>query len=240
MCQGFLYQFLAPVSNRQRTTRIAVRHRSDFSGLGSNQCDNLPAMVSPSTEDARFNWRTQAYAAFAALVFFAAISVFQADISLVLYLFLIAVLFVSGITLVVYAAISKKHRRRSLRQLTTVAIVSAVAVALFAFGLAHPVAIRTAVRWMIGSSAHKAQVLAQAPPQNGEFQHIDWDGWGMFAQDTTVYLVFDPIDALSAAARSHQPGEFNGIPCKVQRVSRLESHWYTVLFYTDETWGHCN
>jgi hypothetical protein len=196
-------------------------------------------MVSPSTEDARFNWRTQVYAAFAALVFFAAISVFQADISLLLYLFLFAVLFVSGIALVIYAAIRKSHRRRSLRQLTTVAILSAVAVALFAFGLAYPIAIRTAVRWTTGSSAYKARVLAQPPSQNGELQHINWDGWGMFAQDTTVYLVFDPTDALSAAARSRQPGKFNGIPCKVQRVSRLESHWYTVLFYTDETWGSC-
>jgi hypothetical protein len=53
------------------------------------------------------------------------------------------------------------------------------------------------------------------------------------------YLVFDPGDSLSAAAASHQPGKFNGIPCEVYRVRRLESHWYTVLFYTDEDW-RCN
>ncbi len=197
-------------------------------------------MGSLSTDEARFHWRTQAYAASAALVFFAALGIVQADISLLLYVIVIAVLFVSGIALVIYAAISKSHRRRSMRQLTTVAILSAVALALFAFGLAYPIAIRTAVRWTIGSGTYKARVLAQPPLRNGEFQHIEWDGWGMFAQDTSVYLVFDPTDALSAAARSHQPGKFSGIPCKVHLVNRLERYWYTVLFYTSETWDSCN
>jgi len=55
-----------------------------------------------------------------------------------------------------------------------------------------------------------------------------------------VFLVFDPTDSLSAAAKSHSPGKFKGIPCEVPLVRRLESHWYTVRFYTDEYWGRRN
>jgi hypothetical protein len=197
-------------------------------------------MVSCSTDEALFNWRRHSYAVLAALIFFAAIGLCQADISLLLYVFVIAVLFVSGIALVIYAAISKNHRRQSLRQLRTVAIFSAIALALFLFGSAYPIAIRSAARWLIWSRDYKIQVLAQPQLPNGEFKHIDWDGWGMFAQNTSVYLVFDPTDSLSGAARSHQPGKFNGIPCKVHLVSRLESNWYTVFYYTSQVWGDCN
>jgi hypothetical protein len=42
------------------------------------------------------------------------------------------------------------------------------------------------------------------------------------------------------AAISRQPGKFNGIPCEVQLVRRLESHWYTVQNYTDQYWDKCN
>jgi hypothetical protein len=30
---------------------------------------------------------------------------------------------------------------------------------------------------------------------------------------------------------------FNGIPCKVPLVGRLEGCWYAVIFCTDERWG---
>jgi len=53
-------------------------------------------------------------------------------------------------------------------------------------------------------------------------------------------LVFEAADALSVAAKSQQPGKFGGIPCEVYRVRRLESHWYTVQFYTNEFWGRRN
>jgi hypothetical protein len=48
--------------------------------------------------------------------------------------------------------------------------------------------------------------------------------------------VFDPTDSLTEAARSGQPGKYSGIPCEFFRVRRLESHWYTVQFYTDDDW----
>jgi hypothetical protein len=39
----------------------------------------------------------------------------------------------------------------------------------------------------------KRKVLAQPASANGEFRHVEWDGWGWAGQDTTVYLVFDPM-----------------------------------------------
>jgi len=63
---------------------------------------------------------------------------------------------------------------------------------------------------------------------------MGWLGWA--GQDTVVYVVFDPRDSLSQAAISHQPGKYDGIPCEVFLVRRLESHWYTVRFYTNSDW----
>lgn len=96
------------------------------------------------------------------------------------------------------------------------------------------------VRWLIGSRSYKAEVLAQPASASGELKHIVWDGWGWGGEDTTVYLVFDPTDSLSAASRGHSPGKFDGIPCKAPLVERMERNWYAVRFYTDELWGQRN
>ena len=101
-------------------------------------------------------------------------------------------------------------------------------------------AIRSATKWFMWSQSYKREVLAQSGGTARELKHIEWDGWGWAGMDTTMYLVFDPTDSLSEAASSHQSGKFNGIPCQVQRVRRLESSWYTVLLYTNEFWDRCN
>jgi hypothetical protein len=90
------------------------------------------------------------------------------------------------------------------------------------------------------SHNYKDTVLAQKSRANGEFRHVEWDGWGWGGQDTTVFLVFDPTDSLSSAASIHQPGKFDGIPCAVPEVNRLESQWYAVRFYTNQDWDRCN
>jgi hypothetical protein len=101
--------------------------------------------------------------------------------------------------------------------------------------------IRSATKWFMWSQRYKREVLAQSGGTAGELKHIEWDGWGFpGAGDTTVYLVYDPTDSLSAAAKSRQPGKFVGIPCAVPLVSRLEREWYAVRFYTDEWWGRRN
>jgi hypothetical protein len=99
--------------------------------------------------------------------------------------------------------------------------------------------IRWTLLWFYRSRELKAEVLAQPEPPQGELRSFDWDGWGMAGQDTEVYLVFDPTDRLSAAAKSGRPGKFPGIPCEVPQVYKLERHWYSVLYYTNEIWDYC-
>lgn len=101
-------------------------------------------------------------------------------------------------------------------------------------------AAKTTARWLLWSRDYKSKVLSQPSSSSGELKHIEWDGWGWAGQDTVVYLVFDPADSLSVAASIHQFGRFAGIPCEVPYISRLESQWYTVTFYTDREWGRCD
>ena len=68
----------------------------------------------------------------------------------------------------------------------------------------------------------------------GELKHIEWEAWGWAGQNTIAYVVFDPTDSLSSAATTRRSGKFAGIPCEVSKVSRLESQWYAVIFYTNE------
>jgi hypothetical protein len=133
------------------------------------------------------------------------------------------------------SAIRKKRRQR-LSVLSMLAIYGAISVGL----VANYSAARTAARWFVWSHDYKAQVLAQPASAKGDLKHIDWDGWGMFAQNTYVFLVFDATDSLSVAAMTHQPGKFNGIPCEVLLLRRLESQWYSVRFYMREYWGQRN
>lgn len=101
--------------------------------------------------------------------------------------------------------------------------------------------LRRSTRWMVYSRNYKAQVLHQSNSSDGTLKHIEWDDWGFpGAGYTTVYLVFDPNNGLADAARTGISGKLNGIPCQVVRVHRLESNWYTVLFYTDTDWNDCS
>lgn len=119
---------------------------------------------------------------------------------------------------------------------TTGLVLSIAATLLMSVGCQRS---SDAVRWLARSHNYKSEILAQ-PTAVGELKHIEWDGWGWAGQDTTVYLVYDPIDSLAAAAKGQKPGKFNGIPCEVFRVRRLENCWYTVQFYTNEFWGRRN
>ncbi len=139
--------------------------------------------------------------------------------------------------------LADEHRRSK-----TLWLVAAIGVLLVAASLVITAAvawqfysIRSGTKWFMWSQRYKREVLAQSGGTAGELKHIEWDGWGFpGAGDTTVYLVYDPTNSLSAAAKSHQPGKFVGIPCTVPLVSRLESEWYAVRFYTDEWWGRRN
>jgi hypothetical protein len=151
-----------------------------------------------------------------------------------LYFFLVIPTVSLSLFALFVATAIRKRRRDSLAILSMLAIYWTLS---FAFIKNHS-SIRNAERWSVWSHRYKAEVLAQANSGSEELKHVDWDGWGFpGAGDTTVYLVFDPTNSLAAAARSHHPGKFPGIPCTVPRITRMESQWYAVLFYTDERWG---
>ena len=174
----------------------------------------------------RVDWRLPLYTVLGALILF---SVGPYDLSEVLYLFIVVV-----VSMFLLNDAIRQKRRQSLLALAVFWAVSAVLVKNYS-------AIRDECRWLVFSHQYRAKVLAQRDSATGELKHIEWDVWGFpGAGDTTVYLVFDPKDALSTAARSHRPGKFSGLPCEVPLVHRLESHWYVVRFYTDEWWGRRN
>jgi len=109
-----------------------------------------------------------------------------------------------------------------------------------AFLFLHSSDVRSPIKWFLWSRQYKARVLAQPASPSGNFKHVEWDGWGWGGIDTSVYLVFDPTDSLAGAAKNDRSGKFNGIPCEVPWVRRMESHWYMVMFYTDRDWADCD
>lgn len=163
------------------------------------------------------------------------------DLSLMVYsanavfLFLFFVLPVIWVGCVLWLVLAFRRKPRSHSwQLFGAAFVS---VAL-SFVLFHGQdVIRPALRWMIWAQQFKAELLAQPAPGNEELRHMVWEETGFAGvANNTVYIAFDPSDALSSAIL---PGKVAGIPCTVLRAFRLEPHWYSVWFYTDETWSQC-
>ena len=235
---------------RKHKSRTCVASRfSTHSGFNATattpKCDDLGVqqettrMVEKTTDAHPFNWRLSSFAALLAVVVFLSIAVCQVDTAFFLYLFLVGPILVAiSIALLAYTTVGKGRPKR-LTLLSALATLWVVSTIFFVFHIKHQSAIRTTARWLLWSHNYKDKVLAQPASTNGEFKHVEWDGWGWGGQDTAEFLVFDPSDSLSAAAGSHQPGKFDGIPCEVPRVSRLESHWYTVVFYTNQGWGEC-
>ena len=134
--------------------------------------------------------------------------------------------------LMVIAAIRKRRRQIILLLLAIVTFV-ATAAALDKGGDS----LRSYLRWLLWSRRFKAEVLAQPAPSNGELRHMVWEETGFAGvANVTTYIALDPSDALSNA---HLPGKVAGIPCTVLRAFRLERHWHSVWFYTDETWSEC-
>jgi hypothetical protein len=169
-----------------------------------------------------------------------ALSPWTYDFGVFLFLvfFLTPAVMMSSLVLLVVAVFSKMNRRFCLSALAV--LMTFVGTLLAADLGGRQREIRWSAMWLYRSRELKGKVLAQPEPPPGELRSFDWDGWGWAGQDTEAYLVFDPIDSLSVAARSGRPGKFPGIPCKVPQVYRLESHWYSVLYYTNEVWGYCD
>ena len=192
-------------------------------------------MVDSGPKTDRFTLRPTLYAAAITLVVLPAILVYSFDIGEIVYV--IAGLPAITLVLLVVAIVTaiRGRWRKSLSIFLSLLVCLAISWTVARKGTA----IHLEGHWLLHSHSEKSQLLTQPAPADGELRHMDWDGWGMLAQDTNVYLVFDPSDSLSAAARSGRTGKFPGIPCKVQRIQRLEAHWYAAVFYTETSWGDC-
>jgi hypothetical protein len=196
----------------------------DFLGIGKRIRNTKLDPVHRSID-----WRLPLYAALAALAIGMAIelsSVF--DLIEIVYYFFAAPL---AVLVLLFVCI----RRRSMTVLATILVYACVSAMMCRFGYD----LRVHSRWLLGSGSFKAEVLKQPTPAQGELKHIEWDGWGFAFAETNAYLVFDPSDSLSAGASSRASGKFSGLPCDVQKVYRLESQWYAVVFYTDDSWDAC-
>ncbi len=137
------------------------------------------------------------------------------------------------VPLVLFAIVGWKVRLNLSRFLALGAYWAFAAVLIL-----HYSAVRDSARWRLYSGTFKSRLLAQPASASKDLPHVEWDGWGFAgAGDTTVYLVFDSRNSLFAAAKGGRSGKYDGLPCEVYRVRRLESQWYTVHFYTDEFWG---
>ncbi len=192
-------------------------------------------MIEKANGNDRFSWWLPLVAAIGGFVLFVPIMIYGIDIVEMFYIF--AVVPIVSLILLIFAIVSASRKKllRSLSILSMLCIYCAVSWLLFK----NSHELHTRSRWDLKSREYKAEVLEQQNPSNGEFKHIEWDGWGWGGNDTVEYLVFDPNNSLAIAAANHISGKFSGIPCEVPLVRRLESHWYTVLFYTDETWDNC-
>jgi hypothetical protein len=188
-----------------------------------------------ATPEAPIDWRLPLSGAAGAAIILLSLMLYSPYDDL-LYVILVApFLCLVCLTLLVIATIRKRYRRciSLLLMLGAFLITSAIL-------LSNRDSVRASLRWLLWSHRFKAAVLAQQPPAGGELRHMEWEATGFAGISNTVYLVFDPTDSLAAAAKSHSRGKFNGIPCEVPTVRRLESQWYAVWFYTSEEWGTCN
>jgi hypothetical protein len=201
-------------------------------------------MVEKPVEAGRLRWRLPLCTGIVGFAVFVTMALSDPNISYFWDTFVVLpILLLISLTLIVLlirAAFGYGHVQ-FLPLLATLAVLWAIPASFFFYDRQYPVALRETARWLVWSHDYKNEVLAQPTSTSGDLKHIEWDGWGFpGAGNTTVFLVFDPTDSLSTAAKNHQSGKFNGIPCEVFRVSRLESHWYTVIYYTGPyNWDKC-
>lgn len=182
----------------------------------------------------RFNWRLPLYSAIGGLILFAPIMFFGSSFSDLLYILVAAPIIGFALFLVALIVAIRGKRRLGLAVLAMVIAYWAVS-----WGLSRNSSeLRSTARWLLWSQYYKAEVLAQRGTADGDLRHIEWDGRGQAGTYTIAYLVFDPTESLSIATKSGSPRELNGVPCKVYRVRRMESHYYTVQTYA--SWDRCH
>lgn len=179
----------------------------------------------------RFSWWPTGLAGLGALLIFTVLITCSYDLGEMVYV--LCVVPVGTLAVLGVAVFRKGSRRYSLLA------AAAVFLAVSALLVTNAYSVRAKSRWIVGSKAYKMRVLSDSNDGTGSLKHIEWDGWGGFGSDTSVYLVFDPKNSLATAAWRRSAGKFDGIPCAVPTVYRLESKWYAVQFYTNQSWERC-
>jgi hypothetical protein len=178
-----------------------------------------------------FNWQLTLYAAIGTLILYLPIAIISYDIGWLFYACVVTPL----ICIALVALAVKSPGRRRLASLSILVVYGILSWLI----LSNYLDARSHARWLFHSRKYKTEVLTQPSLRNGELRHTEWDGWGMAGSDTVVYLVYDPNDSLVSPARNHSGRNANGVACDVWQVHRLESHWYSVVFYTNTAWDDC-
>jgi hypothetical protein len=221
-----------PVPTWTITAFIRTGEPSPDLNIRGGQLYHYPMMI--ANPASRLGWRMPFCAVLAAIVLCVPLTV---DINGMdaLYLFVIAPsLFIIGVCALIYAAVRKKLQ---------VALMVTTFWAAFTVLFIYSVPVHIVAKWLLWSHKYKNEVLAQPLSTNGDLKHLEWDGWGWGGQDISVFLVFDPMDSLREAAKNTRGGRFNGIPCEVSLVRRMEAHWYILFFnyYVDQSsWERCD
>ena len=220
-------QFAFRLQSRQPSHALETYFNSAGTGLWSIQ-------VEESTVGHEWlDWRLNTAAVVGALIAFLSIVIYGFDLGLIVYVFIAAPII--GLILFVVAM-----RRRGGPGW---ALWSMLAVYLFvSWGLFENAPwLRWNARWLFYSREYKAIVAAQPAPADGSLRHVVWDGWGWAGiASTSIYLILDPNDSLAAETKKRSQGKFDGIPCAVYRIDRVEKNYYAALFYTETSWDHCN
>jgi hypothetical protein len=183
----------------------------------------------------RFDWRLLVLITIGALIVLVPITIYD---DFAQFVFIIVITPIVSFVLLVIAILSAIHRKR-WRGLSLISDLIPYCLISWVF-LRSSAEVRAKGRWLLGSNKYKAEMLTQVAPENGELQHLEWDGFGFAGSETVVYLVLDPSGSLAQATKSRSAGKFDGIPCEVSLVQRLERNWYSVRFYTNSGWGVCS
>jgi amino acid transporter len=195
-------------------------------------------VVEARTGGKRFNWKLPLYAMVGATIVMLWSFVYsdQPGLTYVFLIVPIVCLFcLCCLVIFVVAALRKRPSRSPWVLLAPITFLVVAGTLLTAQSVLRP-----SLRWLLWSHRLKAEVLAQPTTANGELKHVEWDGFGGTpVGDWTIYVVFDPTDSLSVAAKDHRSGSYKGIPCEVESVRRLESHWYSVTLGMNEWWDRC-
>ena len=138
----------------------------------------------------------------------------------------------AGATLLVLALVAGKRTAR--RSAALFLAVCALGYGVFRCREAGNY-VRFETRWVMHRARLQHEVLTNPGPEPG-LKHVMWDDWGMAGQATLSYLVYDPTDQLKNAGKTGKGRSSAELPHEVWEVWRLEPHWYSVVFYTNEGW----